>query len=264
MKAELLIASVNAEPEKLIEEMHLTSNAVIINQCDREDYREITLENGSEVRVFSYNERGVGKSRNHALEKAMGEIVLFGDEDIVYESDCADKLIGEFEAHPEADIIFFNIKVGSERQTYWNTEFKEVGFRNTGRYGIVSLAARYDKIWDLKFSELFGGGAKYSAGEDSLFIMDCLKKGLRCFASPVCLGEETPSESSWFTGYNDKFFFDRGVLYHFLYGNKAGLIAARFLLRHKSTLLNELSFFKAFRLMRDGIKEGKTIKKDNT
>jgi len=84
MKVELLISALNAEPEKLVEKMHIHSDAVLINQCDSEEEYNLPSAGGT-VRVFCYKERGVGRSRNHALEKAEGDLILFSDEDIVYD-----------------------------------------------------------------------------------------------------------------------------------------------------------------------------------
>ena len=65
---------------------------------------------------------------------------------------------------------------------------------------------------------LFGGGAKYSAGEDSIFLKSCLDNGLKIYAVPYALAflnDDRPS--TWFNGYTDKYFFDKGVLYSCLY-----------------------------------------------
>ena len=102
-----------------------------------------------------------------------------------------------------------------------------------------------------------GGGAKYSNGEDSLFLRDCLKAGLRIYAHTVCIGEEIERESTWFSGYHEKFFKDRGVLYHFLYGRMASLLSFRFLWVHRRQMCGEIPLKKAFALMRAGIIEGK-------
>lgn len=72
MKLELLISAVNAEPEKLIEKMKVTSNAVLINQCGRNSEEQF-----AGVRVFCFDEKGVGKSRNRAIENSMADIILF-------------------------------------------------------------------------------------------------------------------------------------------------------------------------------------------
>ena len=102
---------------------------------------------------------------------------------------------------------------------------------------------------------MFGGGAKYSNGEDSLFLLECLKKGFRVYALPIEIGKEVPRPSTWFNGYTEKFFFDRGVLYYYLYGKLRHLMAIRFLLAHKGVMCQEIPVKKAFELMCAGMKE---------
>ncbi len=63
--------------------------------------------------------------------------------------------------------------------------------------------------------------------------------------------------STWFTGYHEKFFFDRGVLYHYLYGRMAGLFALRFILAKKATMCREIAPGQALKLMRRGIRDAK-------
>jgi hypothetical protein len=88
-------------------------------------------------------------------------------------------------------------------------------------------------------------------------LRDCLKKGLKIFASTEVIGEEKERESTWFHGYNDKFFRDRGVLYHFLYGKMAVPFSLRFLMAHRDEMCGEIGWKKAYGLMKEGIEEGK-------
>ena len=261
MKLELLISALNAEPDKLTEKMGITGDAVLINQCGRENSSVIEVRDGS-VRVLSFAEKGVGKSRNRAIEAAEGDIVLFADDDIVYDDGYVDKVIKEFEAHPEADGLFFNFQVCEERRTYYNTDFKRVHLWNGGRYPAYSIALRSAalKSSGVRFSELFGGGAKYSCGEDSLFIRDCLKAGLKMYRTPVCIGREEPrpgGESTWFKGYDEKYFFDRGVLYAYLYGALAAPMGFRYVYAKRKTMCRDIPWQQAYRLLKKGIKEGK-------
>ena len=71
----------------------------------------------------------------------------------------------------------------------------------------------------------------------------------------MTIGREEAGESTWFRGYNEKFFHDRGVLYHYLYGRLAGPLALRFLYAHKGTLCSEVTIKQAKQWMRDGIRE---------
>ena len=264
MKLELLISAVNADAGLLIEKMNISSDAVLINQSGRNSAGDISVKNGK-VRVFSYDEKGVGLSRNRAIENAKGDILLFSDDDIVYDSDYEEKVIKEFKEHSEADGIFFNVEVNPKRRTYWNKGFGRVQLTNAGRYPAYSIAVRRDSLErsQVKFSLLFGGGAKYSCGEDSLFIKDLLAAGLELYKTGTKIGkeEERPnSESTWFNGYNEKFFKDRGVLYAFLYGRLAKLFSIRFVYTKKSVMCNEIKPKDALNLMYEGIKEGNNLK----
>ena len=75
--------------------------------------------------------------------------------------------------------------------------------------------------------------------------------------APVTIGREEAGGSTWFHGYNEKFFHDRGVLYHYLYGRLAWLLALRFLYAHKGTLCSEVTIKQAKQWMRDGIREAR-------
>ena len=174
-----------------------------------------------------------------------------------YEDGYETAILAEFEKNPQADMIIFNIEVEESRRTYHITERKRVHWYNCGRYGAVSFAVRRDSLLASRstFSLLFGGGAKYSNGEDSLFLTEFIQKGYKVYTAPVTIGREEAGDSTWFHGYNEKFFHDRGVLYHYLYGRLAGPLALRFLYAHKGTLCSEVTIKQAKHWMRDGIRE---------
>ena len=259
---EVLVSALKADPGLLAEQMHLASPAVLVNQCDRNAEEEIT-QNGFTVRVISRAERGVGLSRNTALKNAKEEIILFSDEDIVYDEGYAKKVEEAFAQNKDADLLLFNVRVSEERRTYWTEEKKKISKMNCGRYPAYSIAARREAVLKagVEYSLLFGGGAKFSNGEDSLFLTDCLRKGLKIYAVPVEIGEETYRESTWFHGFTEKYFYDRGVLFAFLYRGFAPLWAFRFIYVKKNQKFDEVPKKKAYRLIRDGIKEGNRLRK---
>ncbi|MCD7863940.1 MAG: glycosyltransferase family 2 protein [Lachnospiraceae bacterium] len=265
MAVEVLLSCLNQNVPELVEKMGLTGAAVAVNQCDREGSEEINILGGS-ARVFDSMERGVGRSRNLALSKAREEICIFGDEDIVYRKDYASLIEAEFLKHPEADGLLFQAEVDPLRKTYQNDTFGPVGLLNCGRYPAYSMAFRRQKLCDsgVRFSTLFGGGARYSNGEDSLFLRDVIKAGLKIYKTPVCIGEEIPRPSTWFTGYHEKFFFDRGVLYAFLYGHAAPLWAFRFVFTKRKLMCRDIPWWSAFRLVLKGIGEGRRVKREES
>lgn len=259
MKLQFLVSAVNQDVHTLAEKMNLQAESIIINQCRENRYEEFEY-GGNRMRCYHLAEKGVGLSRNNALLRADGDICLFADEDVVYHDGAVAAVKEAFGAHPEADMLLFNVKVQKARHTYWTENFHRVRWYNCGRYPAYSFALRTEKMHgkNLTYSLLFGGGAKYSNGEDSLFVSDCLKAGLKVYAVPVEIGEEIPRPSTWFHGYDEKFFYDRGVLYRPLYGRLAGLMGLRFLLKNRGEMCSgEISFKQAYGLLAKGIRDAK-------
>ena len=258
MNVQLLVSAVDKDAAVLIGQMHIRTDAVVVNQCDRYGYEEIA-DKGHRIQVFSMPERGVGLSRNTALLHANGDICVFSDEDIVLTQDYEVQIRKAYEELPDADMILFNVKVAPSRRTYWNEDIHRVNYRNYGRYPAYSITVKREALLraNVHYSLLFGGGAKYSNGEDSLFLRDCLKAGLKIYSHTICIGEETERESTWFSGYHEKFFRDRGVLYHYLYGKMALPLAFRFLWVHRREMCREVSLQQAYAWMKDGVREAK-------
>lgn len=265
-RLQILVSSVNKDVHELPDKMNIETDAVIVNQLvgTKGESKDETFEAGTKtIRAFIRCEKGVGLSRNTAISKADSELIHFGDDDIIYDKGYSDKIIKEFDDHPEADMLLFNVKAQEGRETYWNVDFAPVTWKNYGRYPAYAIAARREKLLEsgVKYSLLFGGGAPYMNGEDSLFLHDCLKAGLKIYRTTVALGHEEAGKSTWFNGYTDKFFYDRGVLYAFLYGSLANILGFRFLFKYRKEMCAEKGLFKCFRLLSDGIGKGRELKK---
>ena len=272
-RIQILVSAVNKDAKTLPETMNLQSDAVIVDQIIGDEYREkIHFSGNSEecmgfrghnVKILMRDEKGVGLSRNTALFNSDNdaEIVQFGDDDIVYDDGYVGKIEEEFDRHPEADMLLFNVKAQEGRETYWNRDYSRVKWYNYGRYPAYAICARRKKLTEsgVRYSLLFGGGAPYMNGEDSLFLHDCLKAGLAIYRTDAVIGHETPGESTWFKGYGEKFFFDRGVLYHFLYGKLAHLWGARYLIKNRKEMCSELGLFKCISLLYKGIRHGNSL-----
>ena len=265
-RLQILVSAVNKDPEELLRSMNLESDVILVNQLIgdgapayvRAGEKSCEI-GGHRALIINRQEKGVGLSRNTALERADHEIIQFGDDDIVYDEGYAGRIISEFDAHPEADVLLFNVKAQEGRETYWNSDFGRINWRNYGRYPAYAICARRERLIDsgVRYSLLFGGGAPYMNGEDSLFLHDCLKAGLALYRTTVVLGKELSGESTWFKGYTDKFFFDRGVLYHFLYGIMAKVFGFRFLFKNRKVFCREKGFWKCYKLLCDGIRHGR-------
>ena len=101
---------------------------------------------------------------------------------------------------------------------------------------------------------MFGGGTEFSCGEDTIFLQDCAKKGLRIYTDTTTLGTIDNGESTWFHGYTDKFFIDKGVLYKYVFGGWARLLSLYHVVKHRKKYA-EVGVKKAYKLMVQGIKK---------
>lgn len=251
MKCEVLISAMNQKDISLIKKMNINSNAILINQC-KENSFDMFENNNNIIKFYSFNERGVGLSRNTALMRAEGDIVVFADEDEIFVDNYESLILNEFVNNPKADVILFNVEsLNPSRKQYTITKAKKINQFCCGKYGAVRIALRLNKIREknIYFSLLFGGGAKYQNGEDSLFLHDCLKKGLSVYTSPIKIGYVKQEDSTWFKGYNEKYFNDRGVLLKKMYGPFFVFMCFRFLIKTNKYYKKDMSFKAAFLLM---------------
>lgn len=235
MKLQVLISTMHQTDHSLLEKMNIQSDAIVVNQCDHDCIERFTFR-GHNILWMSMNERGVGLSRNNALMRATGDILLFADDDVVYKDNYVETVLKCFESHPKTDLIVFNLKSQNpERpEVIVENEYK-LHWYNSLKFGACRIAIRQDAIRkaNVFYSLLFGGGAKYQSGEDNLFIIQCLKKGIKGLASDdVIIGTVQQEESTWFKGFDEKYFFDKGVLMKQCFGPWAKILLVALLAKN--------------------------------
>ncbi|MGL4656709.1 MAG: glycosyltransferase family A protein [Sarcina sp.] len=214
MKIDILVASMNSN-NSLVDEMNISSGAVIINQSDFNDVEKID-KNGEEIKIISNDNRGVGRSRNLAIMNSKADICLIADEDMIYVDDYSEIVKSAFQKYKDADMILFNIEsLNPERPCYEEKFEHKVNQFNFMKYGACRVAVKRKRLLEsnIFFSLMFGGGAKYGSGEDSLFLNDCLKNGFKIYAVPTKIADVKQDDSTWFNGYTDKYYFDKGALF---------------------------------------------------
>ncbi len=255
-KYQVLAAALNANDLNLIREMHLSSDAVIINQCGEESAEEKLLD-GFRIKLIHTTDRGVGKSRNLAVKSSDADIIEFADDDMIFVKDHSSIVLNEFSACPEADLIVFSLEsLNPDRPLLKIHKFGRIGYRKAMKYGCARIAARRDRLINsgVLFSEFFGGGAKYGSGEDTLFLMDCLRAGLRIYESPQKVADVKQDSSTWFNGYNEKYYRDKGALFAAVFPVNCYLYSVLTALRRKD---KQFSRYSVLKLYLEGIREYK-------
>ena len=85
MVIQVLVAAMNQKDHSLLEKMNIKSNAIIGNQCDYNSIEKFKYKD-YDIVYLNFAEKGVGLNRNNSLMRATGDICLFADDDMIYES----------------------------------------------------------------------------------------------------------------------------------------------------------------------------------
>lgn len=251
-KFEVLCVTMWQNDFSKIKEMNIASNVIFANQCDKTAFEEYEFES-FRAKMISTQTRGVGINRNLALIYASSEICLFADDDIKYVKGYQEIVCSEFDKHPSADIIIFNIesndpkrKISQIKQSRWMSMFSKNPFGGP-RIAIRLSSIRKKNLW---FTTLFGGGAIFPSGEDTMFIREAIRKGCKVFCSSRKIGDVSFEQSTWFSGFDDRMFWGKGAYYASVYPLTQYLWRVYFALR--TTKKSELSIFKKMHLMKRG------------
>ncbi len=263
LSLEVLLATMYQENDELLSSISIDSDVIVCNQNNNfTDYKEYT-KNGHRVRWYDFAEKGVGLNRNNALLRSTADICLLADDDTVLCEGYKDIILKAFEEVPKADVLLFNVDANGGEERYAASKIKRVRKYSCGKFGAVRVAFRRAAVIKnaITFNQLFGGGSMYSAGEDTMFLEECARKGLRLYTYPeqiVKLRNNRPS--TWFCGYNDKFFHDMGASYYVHYKEFSSIIGVLQLVRHKTLFLQQYTFQKAFSCFERGKNEYKRMR----
>ena len=259
MKFQILVATMHQNDMLIAEKMNICCSAIIANQADREEIITKTNDFG-DIKMITTSTRGVGLNRNIALMASDADVVLFADDDMVYYDGTKQTVVDAFNQLPQADVIIFgsDILKGGAITERRKSPIRRLHVWNSMRFGTYRIAARRNVLVhkNITFHQSFGGGCDFSAGEDSLFLKTCFDKGLKVYSHSHVLGTCCKDASSWFVGYNEKFFYDKGVLVRQLFPKTAYLMAWYFGVRFKNT---GFGLFKRLKLVYDGVRGGKTM-----
>lgn len=261
MNVQVLVVTMKQSDFSLVERMNIRTNAVIANQTSYNAFEEKHYEFGT-VKMISTHTRGVGLNRNIALLAANADILLMSDDDMCYYDGALEGVKDAFQKNPKADVIIFSTDFTQNGKIVDRTYNKNKRARiwNSMKHGTYAISIRRQALIkaNLKFNELFGGGCPFSCGEDTLFLKACFDAGLKVYTHSYILGTCAKDVSSWFSGYNEKYLYDKGILYSFLFPKLKYLLAVYYSIRLKSK--TNYSVFKNMKLICQGIKNAKTLK----
>lgn len=247
MKFQTLISTMNGKI--FHRKVDIPFESLIINQY------EMTEAKQSGSNIFQFKEKGLAKSRNHALNHAEADICHISDDDLEYLEDMKANILQAFIQYPEADIITFQIKTPDglpykkyKNKTFWHTK------KTLMKVSSVEIVYRRESIKrvNLSFDIHFGLGSIFPTGEEIIFLTDALVKGLKILYIPTPIVVH-PIESSGKNYDNIALIKAKGAMFYRIFGFSGYIIAMLF--AYKKYNFSPFSFRKFTKLMFNGIQK---------
>jgi hypothetical protein len=191
--------------------------------------------------------KGVAKSRNQAILNTKTELLIFGDDDVVFHPAELSKAIKKFQDDPELVLLLLaaNDETGRPRKQYPRQE-NELTLLNSARAATYEMMIRVDAVKQLevRFDEKFGAGADLYLGDEYIFISDLIKAGASCEFAPIFVATH-PADSSgerWGTKADRQ---ARAAVFDRVFGKSAPVVRLAFGIRRLKMLggIKQLTLF---------------------
>lgn len=263
MNLEVLISCMNQHDMKIAEMTGIQTDTLIINQCPqtetlneiRSDQKTAGVKNQAHVniRMLDTSTRGLAKSRNLAIQHAVGDVCLLCDDDEQLDSSYEETILKAYEVLSDADIICFRIsnqpsrlKQETQRLTKW-TAMRIASWQITFRREAILKSG-------IRFDEDMGAGTGNGGGEEVKFLRDCIRAGLKAYYVPKSIGTVAQTESTWFKGFDRDFFYKRGITNRYMLGLPVSILYAAYYTMVKRDLYKEyVTPWQSFKYTLDGI-----------
>lgn len=221
MRLEILLSCMNQTDDSLLRSSGIYSDTIMVNQCSGRSEEELERRSyaGSAaassggasytVTMIHSPERGLSRSRNRAIQEASAELCLLCDDDEHFEPDYEEKIIRAFQELPEADIIAFKIQNQRSRLPQRRHRLNRWTVLRVASWQIAFRRERVLKS-GVRFDPYMGAGSGNGAGEEVKFLRDCIFSGLKVYYEPVTIAAVSQQHSTWFHGFDEHFFYQRG------------------------------------------------------
>lgn len=231
MDLEVLVSTMgintDIENKKLIDKMQITGRSLTISQTNKES------KGYGKNRIIYSKEKGLSKSRNLAIDNADADIILLADDDVIYNKDYEKIIIDEYQKNPNADMIAFYVKSRNPERKVRKLKTGKIKWIKIFKISSFQLSFKLYSIKDLKFDENFGAGTRNFCGEETIFLGDCLKKGLNLMYIDKEIGEVEQKESTWYRGINKDFFKVEKKCFKRIFSNCWWILWVPFVLKKK-------------------------------
>ncbi|WP_180112721.1 glycosyltransferase family A protein [Acinetobacter sp. YH12131] len=254
MTFELLISTMHKNVVQVLDMIKMSNiscDVLVVVQGNINDYREVTKGNQN-IKIFFSKERGLSKSRNMALRNSKADIVLLADDDLYYYDGFDEIILDAFQKNDQFEFIIFNV---DNYEKSYPREEKRFFFLNVLGVSSWQIAFKRGDVVNknIFFNENFGtGSGMYMSGEENIFLAKCYSY-FKMIYLPTKILKRNESKSTWFTGYDDKFLFDRGAVFYAISPKISYFLIFQFVVRRKHLFPN-YTYFRMLNNMFSGLK----------
>ena len=259
MKLEILMSCMHQVDDTLIRTSCIYGDAVVVNQCDTDGFSQYPTREGV-ARIFSTQQRGLTKSRNMAIRNSDADVCLLSDDDEVFVPDYVEKVLGAYESLPQADVIIFKME---NREPSFPDRIMRLRFPKTMKVSSWQISFRRQRLLDagVWFDELMGAGSGNGAEEELKFLTDCEKAGLQIWYVPETIAAVAQQSSTWFEGFTERFFEDRGATTRYILGAPlACAYGVYYVVKKRHMYAETIAPAQAMKAILRGIRENKITK----
>lgn len=173
-----------------------------------------------DVVYYMMLDKGVSKSRNYALQRASGDIILFCDDDVKYASDFVDVIIDEYIKREDVGSITFCYYTPiSGIQARFKTFSYQHNLRTILSVGTIEVSARIADVRRVGalFPENLGAGSKFYCCDEPVFLSRLIKAGVLVEYRPFAICTH-PDISSGLSIDNYHALMSRLICFRYIYG----------------------------------------------
>lgn len=257
---EILIATMNKDSLDFLKPMFSFSSftnfsILIINQTIKE---KLLVSDYPNIRVINSYEKGLSKSRNLALENAVGKILIIADDDVVYQKDFVSKIIAAYNKFQQATVITFctinpNGRYLKKYPTVSKKQLNTFDIFNVSSIEMTINRERLDAI-SIRFDENFGLGANFEMGEEAVFLMDLKRKNEQIAFENQTLVTHVGLTTSEKKGVHEKYYIHGALFTRILKINYTFWIFTKLFFDLKQNKIKLSAIFKALNSAKKGRK----------
>ncbi|MHA2939794.1 glycosyltransferase [Vibrio sp. RC27] len=177
------------------------------------------------VRYLHQNFYGVTKSRNLAIEKSIGDTLLFLDDDVDIRDDFVEIVKNAYSSNPSLDAITFPISIKNSRK--WTKSFENYSFIHNKfsilKVGTIEITVKRSAILKSgsRFPENLGAGALYPACDEPVFLSRLIDGSMKIGYSPTSfVSHEFDSSGRDIDSYNK--IMSRKIAFGLMFGRYLG------------------------------------------